>query len=185
MLKQKRAEFSSLFKEFVDAYLPTPDGRDHIKRYAEERKEGRQNFQAITEAADSGEKVADEILLKLLPYRDFPAYKDKGAWIHIAYAPGDHAALLKYKRPKDWPQVALTLLNFISAARRLGAPGTLRRHGGRRYDAVHRGRDAAHLPDLLRRDARGRRGGRDDRGVDPRSHLVSARDSGLRALFPT
>jgi 5-methylcytosine-specific restriction enzyme B len=79
MLKQKRAGFSALFKEFVDSYLPTSDGRDHIRRYAEERKEGRQNFEAIAEAAD-GEEVADQILLKLPHARQaFPALASKKA----------------------------------------------------------------------------------------------------------
>jgi hypothetical protein len=39
MLEDKRTEFANLFREFVNSYLPSPDGRDHIRRYPEERKD--------------------------------------------------------------------------------------------------------------------------------------------------
>ncbi len=113
MLADKKAEFVVSFREFVRSYLPTPEGQDHVDRYAKERAEGRKNFEAVTAAAERREEVADQILLKLLPYRDFPAFKARGAWVHIAHAPGDHAALLKKNRPDDWPQAALALLGFI------------------------------------------------------------------------
>ncbi len=42
----------------------------------EERKEGRRDFQAIVEATDNGEEVADQIFLKLLLYKDFGTRDD-------------------------------------------------------------------------------------------------------------
>jgi monoterpene epsilon-lactone hydrolase len=68
------------------------------------------------------------------------------------------------------------------ATRRFGAPRTRRRDGGRGHHLVHRGWHAAHLPDLLRRDARGRRGGGHDRNMDPLPHLLSARGPNPRTL---
>jgi hypothetical protein len=65
-----------------------------------------------------------------------------------------------------------------SAARRLGAARPLGRHGGRRRDAIHRGRDAAHLPYLLRGDPRIRRGRSDDRGLDTLPYVSRGRRSG-------
>jgi len=85
----------------------------HVEAYEEQRAQGRQNFEAIVEADDRGEDVADQVLLTLLPYRDSPAYREKGAWIHIAPAPGDHKARIKSMRPEDWPQRALAILRFI------------------------------------------------------------------------
>jgi 5-methylcytosine-specific restriction protein B len=53
------------------------------------------------------------VLLKLLPYNDFPAFREKGAWIHVAPTPGDPAARIKSKWPNDWPQSAQAILHFI------------------------------------------------------------------------
>jgi len=113
MLESKRAEFVDLFREFASSYPSTPDGMHHIDAYEEQRAQGRQNFEVIAEAADRGEDVADQMLLKLLPYRASPAYQNKGAWIHIAPAPGDHRARIRKMRPENWRQAAIAILKFV------------------------------------------------------------------------
>ena len=69
LLKNKRTEVAKLFQEFADSYPSTPDGLYHIEAYKEQRSEGRQNFGAIVEAADRGEDVTDQVLLKGLEDR--------------------------------------------------------------------------------------------------------------------
>jgi 5-methylcytosine-specific restriction protein B len=113
MLESKRVEFVDLFREFASSYPSTSDGMHHIKAYEEQRTQGRENFEAIVEAADRKEDMADQVLLKLLPYSNSPAYENKGAWIHIAPAPGDHRARIKSMRPEDWSQAALAILRFV------------------------------------------------------------------------
>jgi hypothetical protein len=54
-----------LFREFVISHFPSVDGRDHVTRFPEECKESRQNLEAIVEAADREEEVANRMLLKL------------------------------------------------------------------------------------------------------------------------
>jgi 5-methylcytosine-specific restriction enzyme B len=85
----------------------------HIKAYEEQRAQSCQNFEAIVRAADRGEEVADQVLLKLLPYRHSLAYREKGAWIHVAPAPGDPRARIKKMRPEDWQEAASAILQFV------------------------------------------------------------------------
>ena len=113
MLDNKRAEFARLFHEFAYSYPLEPEGLDHIKRYEEQRTQGQENFTTIDKAARRGEDVAEQVLLKLLPYNNFPAYRQKGAWIHVAPTPGDPAARIKSKWPEDWPQSAQAILRFV------------------------------------------------------------------------
>ncbi len=113
MLEAKRAEFVRLFQEFAKTYPATPDGEHHIAMYETSREQGRQNFEEIDAAAKRGADVADQVLLKLLPYRDTPAYRQKGAWTHIAPATGDPRERLKSARPDDWKEVAMVILRFV------------------------------------------------------------------------
>src|SRR5215212_10369899 len=86
MLKVERAEFARLFREFVSSYPSEPDGVRYVHAYEENRRQSRQNLQAIREAADRGEDVTDLVLLKLLPHTDGSGNRDRGAWVHIAPA---------------------------------------------------------------------------------------------------
>jgi epsilon-lactone hydrolase len=71
------------------------------------------------------------------------------------------------------------------AARRFGPPRPSRRHGRRGHNALYRGRHAAHLPDLLRHDTRSRCGSYDDRGLDPRPHIVLDIYLSVAVSYPT
>ncbi len=112
-MPDKRSEFTHLFRRFVDAYASTSDGERHLRDYKEGREQGRRNYEEIVGAADRGEDVAQRVLLKLLPYKDSPAYRDKGAWVYVAPAPRNHEAWLKKGKPEDWQQVALAILGFV------------------------------------------------------------------------
>ena len=47
MLKVERSEFASLFQEFAGSYTSTPDDLRYVEAYEKQRREGRQNFEAV------------------------------------------------------------------------------------------------------------------------------------------
>ncbi len=122
MEKDKKAEFVTLFQEFVTSYPYTSPGRRHQSLYVTERNSGRRNFAAITTAAQSGEDVTDSILLKLLPYVDSTNNQQKGAWIHHAsYIDEDLQTWWQksgWTKPKDWSQLAQDFLFLVSICNR-------------------------------------------------------------------
>ncbi len=113
----KKSEFSKLFQEFISAYLTAPGDQEHINVYESGRAQGRHNFAEITAAAERGEDVTDQVLLKLLPYTDSVANRQKGAWIHVAPSiRGDIKGWFEKKgwtKPEDWPRIARAILDFI------------------------------------------------------------------------
>ncbi|MFB8790907.1 MAG: hypothetical protein U7123_19145 [Potamolinea sp.] len=118
MEKEKKAEFVTLFQEFVTSYPYTSPGRRHQSLYVTERNSGRRNFAAITTAAQSGEDVTESILLKLLPYADSANNQQKGAWIHHASCIDEDLQTWWKKsgwtQPKDWSKLAQNILSFVS-----------------------------------------------------------------------
>ncbi len=115
--QEKRHWFVEIFPHFVQSYLSTPDGEWHIGAYDECRAQGHRNFQEVVEAADRGEDVTDQVLLKLLPYHDSASNREKGAWHHIAPTiTGDLKKWFEnvgWTKPQDWPQVAQAILEFL------------------------------------------------------------------------
>lgn len=117
-LKEKRLEsLHRLLGEFAQSYVDSEEGRNHLARYEEIREAGRRNFQEVLSAEEAGQDITDMILTKLLPHRDIPALRAKGAWTHVAPAiAGDVKAWFEnagWVDPEDWPQVSRTLLAFI------------------------------------------------------------------------
>ena len=113
----RKAEFVRLFQEFAGSYPSTPEGRRHVAAYDEGRKQARENFKAIVGAAERGEDVEEETLLKLLPYGDSPANRERGTWISIAPALTTHVRTkfegAQWTKPEDWPHVAEAILRFV------------------------------------------------------------------------
>ena len=113
----RRAEFETLFREFLDSYPHTEEGRRHAETYEASRRQGRANFEEILRIADLGEDVTDAVLLRLLPYDDTSANREKGAW--AALAPAIQGDLRKWYEgrgwtdPRDWPRVAEAILDFV------------------------------------------------------------------------
>jgi len=112
-----RAEFETLFREFLEVYPDTEEGRRHAEMYEASRRQGRANFEEILKIADIGQDVTDAVLLRLLPYDNTSANREKGAW--AAVAPAIQGDLRKWYEakgwtdPRDWPKVAEAILNFI------------------------------------------------------------------------
>jgi 5-methylcytosine-specific restriction protein B len=116
-LARTRAEFTRLFEAFADAYLVSPEGRQHILAYAEARAQARANVDAITEAEARGEDVTEAVLSRLLPYADTEANRAEARWIHPTPAltmdvRGKFEAA-GWTSPEAWPQVARALLWWV------------------------------------------------------------------------
>ena len=115
--ERRRAEFVRLFKEFASDYPATKAGQQHAASYDAGREQARANYAVITAAADRGEDVTDQVLLKLLPHVNTRPNRDRGAWIHVAPAVTKDIKIwfqgAGWTKPEDWPQVAQTILTFI------------------------------------------------------------------------
>lgn len=117
MLAEKKAEFAGLFREFVDSYPPTSQGRSHLLHYGKEREEGNKNFKDILEAESRGEDVTEQVLLKLLPYADTKSNQEMDYWISIASVfkvdVKKRFEAAEWTKPEDWPNVANAILHFV------------------------------------------------------------------------
>ena len=113
----RQAEFARLFKEFAATYPPTPAGKQHAAFYETGRAQARLNYSDIIAAADRGEDVTDQVLLKFLPYANTQFNRDRGAWIHVAPAVAkDIKAKFEgagWTKPADWSKVAQAILVFV------------------------------------------------------------------------
>lgn len=126
--KPKQSEFETLFEEFLETYPDTEGGRHHIAWYERTRERGRKNYEKIVAAADRGEDITDQVLLKLLPYDNTASNREKGAWIPLAPAIQGNLRgwyeKMGWIDPEDWPRVAEAILRFIQRCDE--SPGDLR-----------------------------------------------------------
>lgn len=86
MAPDKRAELISLYREFASSYASTPEAQRYMDLLDEGQRQARKNFREITQAADRGEDVTEQVLLKFLPHTDSDAHRQKGAWIYFAWS---------------------------------------------------------------------------------------------------
>ena len=116
-ISEKKNEFIKLFKEFISSYPYTQDGLRHQKVYHEQRQKGRENFQAICKALESGEDINEAVLLQLLPYAQTANNGKKNVWIH--HAPAITKDIkewfegARWTKPGDWSKIAQAIFNFI------------------------------------------------------------------------
>ncbi|QEG37701.1 McrB family protein [Bythopirellula goksoeyrii] len=110
-------DFQSLFKDFVASFVDSKEGQSHLRRYPSQRKEAEQSYKKICEAHSRGEDVTDAVLCELLPYADTKGNRERGVWIHIAPSITKDIRQwfegAKWTDPKDWPEVATTILEFV------------------------------------------------------------------------
>src|SRR5712692_8005558 len=111
------SDFEGLFSEFAATYLVSPEGQKHINTYVQLRSAAEANWEALTRADEVGKDVTQEVLLKLLPWADTAANRQKGAWVHIAPAiTGDLVSWFEnagWTRHEDWPLIAHAILDFV------------------------------------------------------------------------
>ncbi len=114
---KKKAEFVGLFRKFASTYLSAPDGRRYMDLCDEGRGQARRNFENINVAFSRGEDITEEVLLKLLPYTDSMANRQKEAWIHTAPVISENVKEWFQKsgltQPDSWPLVAKAVLLFV------------------------------------------------------------------------
>ncbi len=108
-----------LLEEFGRNFVDTDEGRAHLTTYPEVRQVGQQNFEEVRAAKRNGQDITDLVLTKLLPHRDTPKNRARGAWIHIAPAiSGDIRTWYEnagWVEPADWPKISLTLFEFVES----------------------------------------------------------------------
>lgn len=118
ILADNKSEFLILFQEFIISYPYTASGISHTNSYTQQRQQRRRNFQAITAAESSGEKVTESLLLPLLlPYDNNTKNSQRSAWIHVASSVTKDIKELferaKWRKPEDWQQIYLAIWNFV------------------------------------------------------------------------
>jgi 5-methylcytosine-specific restriction protein B len=78
------------------------------------QSQARKNFQEVKEAADRGEDVTGQILLKLLPHTDSDARRQKGAWIYFASSTEEEDWSSRSGwSPERRRQLARAILHFV------------------------------------------------------------------------
>lgn len=107
-------QLKARFAKFHQDYLNTAQGREHLKRFAEEPKQVQATFHALKQKKAAGEDITDEVLRKLLPHSDTEGNRKRGAWISTwPCVTKDVKAWFegaKWKKPGEWPAVAEWLL---------------------------------------------------------------------------
>jgi len=69
-----------LVAQFLQRFIHQPAGQSHLGRYASQAAFARAAFEDICRRADAGEDVTERVLVKLLPHRDTPFNRQRGAW---------------------------------------------------------------------------------------------------------
>lgn len=114
---EKNNEFIKLFKEFISSYPYTPDGLRHQKSYHEQRQKGKENFQAIVSAYESGEDISELVLLQLLPYAPTANNSQRNVWVHntlvITNDIKEWFENAGWTKSKDWSKIGQAIFNFV------------------------------------------------------------------------
>lgn len=121
-----KEEFTNLFQEFIDTFVHTPKGQEHIDFYAHNREIGRKNFeeikaafeeQHISSAGQMSEELTDQVLKKLLPHTDSVNHREQGVWIHHAPAiAGDIRSWYEADGSAwEWREIAHAIFHFITS----------------------------------------------------------------------
>ena len=115
--KDRSVEFQKLFSEFVNEYLITDEGKEHMAARVDGRNTATENWKEVQAEAEKGHDITDLVLLKLLPYVDSQSNRSQGAWIHIAPSiTGDLRRWYEstgWVKSRDWPQIAKMIYGFV------------------------------------------------------------------------
>lgn len=114
---EQRARLLRLYDDFVASYLETPEGRSQIALYERAVREGRGNYRSVLGGLDRGEEITDDVLEKLLPYRNALGNVKRGAWIHVTPAvQGDLRRLFERRglvKERNWHHAAREIFRFV------------------------------------------------------------------------
>ncbi|MHA1587408.1 MAG: hypothetical protein ACTSV9_01405, partial [Candidatus Thorarchaeota archaeon] len=115
--EEKREEFAKLVNAFSSNYLITDEAREHLEHYAESRRVAESNFAQIRIASSNHRDITDDVLLRLLPYKEGAHKKDNRAWVHIA--PVFTTDIRKkfeasgWAKPGEWTNIAAAIFEFV------------------------------------------------------------------------
>ena len=99
--------------------LTADDGREHIAAYPALRAEAATSYQRLCDEADAGRPDPNQVLLRLLPWADTQANRDRGAWVHIA--PAIQGDIVRWFQGAGWTSPAMQFY-LNNQASRAGAP---------------------------------------------------------------
>ena len=117
ILPGKRQEFDRLFSEFAKAYPPSENGKWHIKRYVQSRKEARESYAKALAMVQAGEDTTDFVLRHFIPHYDNAPNRNRDVWIHVApFIRKDVKSFFEnggWAKAEDWPTISKMILDFV------------------------------------------------------------------------
>lgn len=123
---KRKAEFAELFQEFIEAYVQSETGEWHAEMYPLGRSEARAGYEQLRQTSEEP-ALTDLTLLKLLPYADTPANRERGAWIsHAPAFAGDIHTKFEnagWAKPAAWPEIASAIRDLVYGG--IEEPGAL------------------------------------------------------------
>lgn len=113
----RKSELDKLLAEYVETFLAKEEVKSFVLSYETERVAARTNLERIEELEQNGTDITDAVLLGLLPHTDSANHRAAGAWIcHAPAIQGDVRTWFQnsgWVKPKDWPQIAKMILDFV------------------------------------------------------------------------
>lgn len=111
------SKIRTLLPDFKTTFLETDRGREHLSWFKSGRLAGRQNLEAATALASTGQDATEFVLAKLLPHLGSPHNLERGAWWCVAPAiTRDIEQWFEgagWTAASDWPEVAKLILGFV------------------------------------------------------------------------
>lgn len=115
--EEQKRKIKVLSKEFVNKYLNTPQGKRHLKKYEEEKKEVKEIYNAIREKKKQKKDITNDVLYRLLPYLDTQHNRQNGhrisTWPAITKDIKKWFEAAGWQKPKNWPKVANEICDLI------------------------------------------------------------------------
>lgn len=112
-----RAEMEALLREYALACVPGSEERARLDQWPAIRLTARQNWIALMENFRAGRDIAEDALWKLLPYKETPLSRAKGAFLHIAPAfredPRSRLQSSGFCTENDFPGLGRGLFEFV------------------------------------------------------------------------
>jgi hypothetical protein len=113
----RRKELDSLLAGYAEACHPGSDERARLEAWPELRRLAQQNWVLMMESYRSGQDVSATALWQLLPYKETPIAKSRGAFCHPAAAfrddPRARFAGAGWIEEDQWPAVGRGLFEFV------------------------------------------------------------------------
>ncbi len=115
------SELKARIQQFRQEYLEASVGREHYQTELREPLEVQAIYQELQARRKAGEDITTDTLEKLLPYVDTKGNREAGkhisGWPCITKDIRTWFENAGWKKPSDWPEVAIWLLDIAEAGR--------------------------------------------------------------------